>query len=204
MTTNYARLAEYRHIVAEMYATVRANPDPQVAWESWHTAKNRLYKENPLSPIQDRESFDGLPFAPYNRAWRFDLAIDTDVPHEEFSGEVSEGILRYTRYGKVHFKAPTGEQASLSLYWLGGYGGGIFLPFRDKTGGDLSYGGGRYLIDTIKGADLGITPERIILDFNFAYHPSCYYSPEWACPLALPENHLPFRIPVGELTRPIE
>jgi hypothetical protein len=67
-----------------------------------------------------------------------------------------------------------------------------------KPGG--TYGGGRYLLDTIKGADLGPgrVPESLVLDFNFAYNPSCAYDPEWACPLAQPGNTTKVEIPVGE------
>ena len=66
---------------------------------------------------------------------------------------------------------------------------------------DGTYGGGRYLLDTIKGADLGqgAQPESLIIDFNFAYNPSCAYDPEWACPLAQAGNTVPVEIPVGEL-----
>ena len=58
---------------------------------------------------------------------------------------------------------------------------------------------GRYLLDTCKGADLGSTPDgRLILDFNFAYHPSCHYNPMWACPLAPPSNRLAIPVEAGE------
>jgi uncharacterized protein (DUF1684 family) len=88
----------------------------------------------------------------------------------------------------------------LSLFWISGYGGGVFVPFADATSRETTYGGGRYLLDTIKGADLGSTPEgEIILDFNFAYNPSCAYNPRWTCPLAPPENRLPFAVTAGEM-----
>jgi hypothetical protein len=87
----------------------------------------------------------------------------------------------------------------LTLYWIGGYGGGAFLPFLDATSGTKTYGGGRYLIDSIKSADLGADAAgRTILDFNFAYNPSCYYSPRWVCPLAPRANRLPRPITAGE------
>jgi hypothetical protein len=92
---------------------------------------------------------------------------------------------------------PTG-QGRLTLYWIMGYGGGVFLPFRDATCGHSTYGGGRYLLDTIKGADLGRAGTQIILDFNYAYHPSCTYHHRWVCPLAPMENRLTVPIPVGE------
>ena len=96
---------------------------------------------------------------------------------------------------------PSSSEITLTLFWIEGYGGGLFLPFGDRTNGTDTYGGGRYLYDTIKGADLGgegADAGRIVLDFNFAYNPSCAYSPRWVCPLAPPENRLPFRVSAGE------
>ena len=92
---------------------------------------------------------------------------------------------------------------SLELYWLDAYGGGVFLPFRDETSGRETYGPGRYLLDTVKGADLGGSGDRLVLDFNFAFNPSCAWDAAWACPLAPPANRLPLRIEGGELTPPV-
>ncbi|MEO0728760.1 MAG: DUF1684 domain-containing protein [Pseudomonadota bacterium] len=72
-------------------------------------------------------------------------------------------------------------------------------PLRDKTSGGETYGGGRYLLDTIKGADLGHTKTgALILDFNFSYHPSCCHSPDWLCPLSPADNHVLCEIRAGE------
>ena len=76
---------------------------------------------------------------------------------------------------------------------------GVFLPFRDATNGQTTYERGRYLLDTGKGADLGSRDDMVVLDFNFSYHPSCVYDPNWSCPLAPVENHLAIEIPVGEV-----
>ena len=65
-----------------------------------------------------------------------------------------------------------------------------------------SYGGGRYLLDTAKGADLGSDGERIVIDFNFMYHPSCRYDPRWVCPLAPAENTIDVPINAGERLAP--
>jgi uncharacterized protein (DUF1684 family) len=54
-------------------------------------------------------------------------------------------------------------------------------------------------MDTVKGSDLGSTPDdRLVLDFNFAYNPSCSYDPRWSCPLAPPANRLSVEIRAGE------
>ena len=42
------------------------------------------------------------------------------------------------------------------------------MPFRDSTSGRSTYGAGRYLLDTVKGADLGMEGDRLVLEFNFA------------------------------------
>jgi uncharacterized protein (DUF1684 family) len=95
------------------------------------------------------------------------------------------------------------EVGSLDVWRLTSYGGGLFVPVKDALKGTHggTYGGGRYLLDTIKGADLGSDPAAgtLVLDFNFAYNPSCAYDPAWACPLAPASNTVPVEIPVGEL-----
>jgi hypothetical protein len=106
--------------------------------------------------------------------------------------------IRFTRFGVASFELYE-RSLSLELYWLEGYGGGLFVPFADMSGGAETYGGGRYLLDTVKGADLGMDNGRLVLDFNFSYNPSCAYDPKWMCPLAPPQNRLPVSVRAGEL-----
>ena len=88
----------------------------------------------------------------------------------------------------------------LDAWWLDAYGGGLWVPVRDAGSGRQSYGGGRYLYDTVKGADLGTTGDgALVVDLNFLYAPSCAYDPRWSCPLAPEGNALPVVVPVGEL-----
>jgi uncharacterized protein (DUF1684 family) len=106
------------------------------------------------------------------------------------------------RFGVAAFELD-GRAATLALLWLDAYGGGVYLAFRDASSGVTTYGGGRYLLDTVKGADLGTAgdndnDDKLVLDFNFAYQPSCSYDPRWSCPLPPPENRLPFEIRAGE------
>jgi len=124
--------------------------------------------------------------------------VDDDVAEVSYAGEIGDdGRIAYKRFAQVMFRLPTGT-GTLGLFWILGYGGGVFLPFGDQTNGITTYGAGRYLVDTIKGADLGTTANEIVLDFNFAYHPSCAYDVRWVCPLAPPENKLPFPVNAGE------
>ncbi|TAL05581.1 MAG: DUF1684 domain-containing protein [Chloroflexota bacterium] len=107
--------------------------------------------------------------------------------------------MTFTWIGTVRVPLPGGPR-TLGLYWMAGYAGGLFLPFRDTTNGSATYGAGRYLLDTVKGADLGTAgaPDRLILDFNYSFQPSCAFDPRWSCPLAPPENRLPVAITAGE------
>lgn len=84
-----------------------------------------------------------------------------------------------SRVATAHF-AFEGQRARLLLYWIDVYGDGLFLCFRDASAPAETYGGGRYLVDTVKGADAIWSPERggarrLMLDFNYAYNPSCSY-----------------------------
>src|SRR5438552_542539 len=92
----------------------------------------------------------------------------------------TDGVVPFDRIGCAHVPGV----GDLDVWWLVSYGGGVFVPLKDGTAGSGSYGGGRYLLDTIKGADLGGVGQTLILDFNVAYNPSCAYDPAWACPLA--------------------
>jgi uncharacterized protein len=192
-------LTDWRREVSELYTQVRAGRDDRAAWELWRRTRDRLFAEHPQSPLDaDRRSaFGGLAYHRYDAAARVTAEI---VPAEpgELELQTSTGApYRFRRVGIARF-ALAGVDLGLPLYWLEGYGGGLFLPFADATSGRTTYGAGRYLIDTVKGADLGADDGRLVLDFNFAYNPSCAYDPKWTCPLAPPANRLPVEVRAGE------
>ncbi len=140
-----------------------------------------------------------LPFFPYDPAWRIEATIEIDEPVDLTAGHSGSDVTPMIRFGWVSLpESPDGAAVRLALYWLDVYGGGVFLPFRDATNGSATYGGGRYLLDTIKGADLGSVEDRVVLDFNFAYHPSCVHDIRWSCPLAPVENTIPIEVRAGE------
>lgn len=202
-TNDYLELLDYRRQVSILYTKVRelAGNDPVQAHSYWRLGRDKLFghhSQSALSPAQ-RGNFGGLRYYPYDPAYRFTVPVLLDARQENREIDTSwKGALSFHRFGEVEL--PFGK---LEVYWLAGYGGGVFLPFRDGTCGDTTYGGGRYLLDTVKGADLGSGPEgELILDFNFAYHPSCHYNPIWNCPLAPPPNRLKVRIEAGEMSYP--
>ncbi len=198
----------WRRAVADLYRRVRDCERPEGGWELWRAGRDALFARHPDSPLESPASadFTGLPYAPYDPAYRFWTRIQTDVEPSrlEIATEANQ-VVTMDRIGRVVL----GELGSLDVWWLAQYGGGLFLPMRDATAGRGTYGAGRYLLDTVKGADLGTggTGDRgsttaddamIVVDLNFAYHPSCAYSPRWVCPLAQDGNRLEVDVPVGE------
>jgi uncharacterized protein len=193
-------LLDWRRSISELYARVRASSDPEYAWRDWRETRDRLFARHPQSPIpeDERGSFAGLRYAQYDPSFRFIAGIEPARPERLEIATSTGETTSFTRFATARFDV-SGSAQALQLYWLEGYGGGLFLSFRDATSARESYGAGRYLFDSVKGADLGAGGDRIVLDFNFSYNPSCAYDPRWACPLAPPDNHLRAEIPVGEL-----
>jgi uncharacterized protein len=191
-------LLDWRRRVAAMYAEVRASADPTSAHETWCQRRDRLFAEHPDTPLlpEDRAGFTGLVVAPYDPAYRFEVPVDTDVAPQRLEvPTATDGVVPFERKGVVRL----GDLGSLDVWWLDSYGGGVFVPVKDALAGRETYGGGRYLLDTVKGADLGSTEDgRLVVDLNFAYNPSCAYDPAWVCPLAQPGNTLAVPLPVGE------
>jgi uncharacterized protein (DUF1684 family) len=197
-------LLDWRRRVHRLYAQVRAEPDPAAARELWRHGRDELLATHPDTPLlpEDRPGFTGVPVAPYDPALRFEVEPDPDVePHRLEVRTGSDGLVPFERVAVLRLPG-LGE---LDVWWLASYGGGVFVPVKDALAGRETYGGGRYLIDTVKGADLGgeIDPATgrgaLVVDLNFAYNPSCAYDPAWACPLAPPGNTLAAPVRAGEL-----
>jgi uncharacterized protein (DUF1684 family) len=186
-------LADWRERTARLYLS-------DLDLDGFRAGRDAMFAGHPQSPIPPpvRDGFGGLRYFPADpeavvdaelRPAEGELRIDTGGP---------DGVVRYRRVAAA--VTPWGP---LTLWWIEAYGGGLFLPFRDGTCGRESYGGGRYLTDTVKGTfGRGVTllpGGRVRLDFNYAYNPSCAYDDRWACPLAPRENWLDTAIRAGEM-----
>ena len=194
MTTAWEVL-DWRRRTLAAYADVRAEPDPARAHETWVARRDELLRGHPASPVpaDRRTSYAGADVAAYDPAYRFVLPVDTDVPAERRELPTgTDGVVPLDRVGRVALPG----LGRLDVWWLDTYGGGLFVPLRDAS--DDTYGGGRYVLDTVKGADLGGDPATLVVDLNFAYQPSCAYDETWACPLPGPGNTLDVPVPVGE------
>ena len=192
-------LLDWKRRVFALYAEVRASADPEAAWRFWRERRDELFRTHPQSPLpeEERVAFTRLDYFDYDPTFRVSAVLrDLDAPLLPIDAS-GGGTLTFRPFATASFELH-GEPHALELYWLEGYGGGVFLPFRDATSGSETYGGGRYILDTVKGADLGGGKDSLVLDFNFAYNPSCSYDPGWVCPLSPPANRLPLRIAAGE------
>ena len=196
-------LLDWKRRVLELYVGIRAADDPEPAWRRWRSVRDELFRSHPQSPIEPkrRSGFAGLAYFDYDPAYRVLADVRPAEPGTYEIESSGDATFSFTRFAVAEFEL-RGEALSLECYWLAGYGGGLFLSFRDGTSGRQTYGAGRYLLDTIKGSDLGMDQGRLILDFNFAYNPSCAYDPTWVCPLTTPANRLAARIEAGEQTPP--
>ena len=186
-------LLDWKRRIFALYAEVRASAEPEAAWRHWCEVRRELYRTHPQSP-----RIGGEPvYFPYDARLRFDASVQKAEPAMLDIAGSAGSVTRFRRFSVARF-----DGHELELYWLEAYGGGVFLPFRDGTSGRETYGAGRYLLDTVKGADLGGGGDTVVLDFNFAFNPSCAWNDEWACPLAPPANRLDVRIEAGERTPP--
>lgn len=214
-------LADWRRRVARLYADVRFlyQDDHIAAWQLWRAERETLFREHPQSPLlpADKATFRGRYWG-YDARFAFELEVQPDEPPSTASSTRSVasraaplpglalalpvsggGTMAFRRIGWLDTPFPEGVRR-LALYWMEGYAGGLFVPFRDATNGTETYGAGRYLLDAAKSADLGGDPLRrtLVCDFNFSYQPSCAFDPRWACPLAPPENRLDVAVRAGE------
>lgn len=195
-------LLDWRRRVADCYHRVRAADDPVDGWHDWARTRDELFATHPQSPLDDPAGFAGIPLFDHDPSWRLHGTFEpvASEPTVEDPLEVThsaDGTTPFVPLGTVHVSRD-GVDHVLEVLWLAGYGGGVFLPFRDATNGDETYGGGRYLLDTVKGADLGHAGDELVLDFNFSYHPSCVHSDRWSCPLSPPTNTLDVAVRAGE------
>ncbi len=193
-------LLDWRRRVADLYGEVRSTDDPRAAWKHWRATRDELFAGHPASPLPAgaRSAFGGLAMFDYDPDLRVAAEARPAAPEvvELVAGDGA--VYRATRFARACFEL-AGEPRELELQWLHGYAGGVFLSFTDQTSGQSTYGGGRYLLDTIKSADLGGAGDRLVLDFNFAYNPSCSYDPAWSCPLPSGRNRLACPVAAGEL-----
>jgi uncharacterized protein (DUF1684 family) len=158
-------------------------------------ARHEEFRNPQTSPLlpEDRVSFKGLGFFQIDSSYRVVAVIERLAGTDTFAmPSTGEKTRDYVTHGIAHFQLH-GQTLALSLYRQVRSGADFtFIPFKDLTCGNETYGGGRYL--DIHDA----TPDSIVIDFNLCYNPYCAYNPKYSCPIPPPANHLPVRIEAGE------
>lgn len=199
--SHYLQLVDWRRRVGDLY---RLRGDDAV--ERFRAGRDGLFRTHPQSPIPEdqRAGFTGLHYFDPDPAARVEAVLTPPAAPRETVIETGgdDGDITYRTAGILEFELG-GTSCRLTVFAMTTYGGGLFLPFRDATSGPETYGGGRYLFDTVKNTDglsleVSSDSDRVVIDFNFAYNPSCAYSPLWACPLAPRENWLDVPVRAGE------
>jgi len=154
--------------------------------------KDQFFQFDPHSPlsVEQKHTFTGLNYYPENPDLRFDVTLEPFEDRPVVQMQTSTGELReYIKYGQFHFEVE-GQPATLTVYTSDA--GDTFVPFTDATSARETYGAGRYLeLESLGG-------NRFRVDFNLAYNPWCAYSPDYSCPIPLPENRLEVPIRAGE------
>jgi uncharacterized protein (DUF1684 family) len=158
--------------------------------------KSQFFTEHPQSPIPpgEREEFPGLSHFPVDPDYRFVVELDEYDEKESITVETSDGKRReYLRWGS--FTVDIGDESvTIQAYKGDADEDRLWVPFRDATSGDATYGAGRY-IDLEPDHH---TDEGWVLDFNEAYNPTCAYVEGYSCPLPPAENWLAVPVEAGE------
>lgn len=166
------------------------------------TDKNEELKSKKTSPLLkvDRKAFHDLEYFPVDETWNIEAHY-----HRIYEGEVldfmtSKGsIKKFQKYGYFVF---THDEIHDTLYaykrvypdgYVPNYPPYLFIPFKDHTSGNETYGGGRY-IDT----KVFETDQVVMLDFNTCYSPYCAYGGGFSCPIPPEENFVNGRVEAGE------
>jgi len=148
-------------------------------------------EDSPLTPEQKR-SFEGLTNFPVNEELNLKIELHKNEHPEEVIILATKGDERkYLRFGYIEFTYE-GKDNRLTVFKPpeDDY---LFIPFKDKTSGIESYGGGRYI-------ELEPLPDGLYtLDFNLAYIPYCAYNDRFSCTLVPSENFLEIKIPAGQM-----
>ena len=192
-------MVDWRRRTSQLYARARAEVDPAAGHALWRAGRDEIFRHHPQSPLlpDDQIRTTGIEYWPYDPGVRFELPL-TPVRGEHLFdlSTSSKGTVTLRLLGRVQLPAPLDFQ--LDVWRLHQYGGGLFVPLCDGTAGTSTYIGGRHLLDTVKGADLGGSDATITIDLNFAYHPSSQYNPNWISPLAPPGNTTDVPVHAGE------
>ncbi len=149
-------------------------------------------QRSPLTPAV-RKQFKGLNYFPVDSTYRFEVQLAPITPPDSVRMVTNLGEIRtHAKIGTVALPFDRGTE-QLAVYHIEGEPRDlVWIPFTDSTNQASTYPAGRYIDATLK------PDSSLVVDFNKAYNPTCDYNPSYSCPLPPDQNHIPFRVPVGE------
>lgn len=153
------------------------------------------------SPFYGKEAeLKYLQFYKAKKKYRVECSFERTPKAASFDMATYSGkTKKFTKYGTLTFQL-NGKELQLAVYQnqmlrkMEKYKDYLFIPFKDLTNGETTYGGGRYF--DIKIGD--IKNDKLILDFNKCYNPYCAFSGGYNCPVPPSENHLEVAVEAGE------
>ncbi len=150
-------------LIALLFQWVLSEDTYLVDEAKWRTERNEMFKNSPESPIPDslRAQFDSLSWFPVSRSFRVTADFEANPKFERIQMPRSQSTPEtYIIAGWLRFKIGNVE-CKLTAYQPNPKDSKtLFVPFRDMTSGQGTYGGGRY-IDTRRADDkvpLGLQP----------------------------------------------
>ncbi|RLM54091.1 DUF1684 domain-containing protein [Halobellus sp. Atlit-31R] len=185
------------------------DPEDERAWmqaiEQNRDRKERYFRENQRSPIPPElrgEDFPGLDYYEADADYRYRLELERyDDPETVTVETTADGEQTYRRVGRFRF-AVDGAEVSLDAFQPTDGSDRLWVPFRDATSGDETYGAGRYI--DLEPAEDKLDDDTWVLDLNQAYNPTCAYNPMYECPLVPSSNWLDVPIEAGERDFPVD
>ncbi|MEY4384486.1 MAG: hypothetical protein RI995_2028 [Bacteroidota bacterium] len=174
----------------------KGNSSDSTAWVRWKKDKDESMKTGADSPILNKEAFNGLQYFSYNPNFVIKFNLKKAEKIQRIPIQMTDGTTEEVSYFGDIESVVAGQSIRLKLYQHDN--GELFLPFKDKTAPQETYGGGRYLDIPISS----LHDSGILINFNYAYNPFCAYNKNYACPVPPKENHLGIRVEAGEKLTP--
>ena len=190
-------------VLASLLAALTASCGSQPKEEDYtakiatiRAAKDESFKSDPDSPIPPDKKSALLPLAyfPIDETYAVPATLEPSSDRSRIEVPTSIGKIRQLeRIGALRFSLKGQSMRLTAFRDLESQDmNRLFVPFADLTSGTETYQAGRYM-------ELDPTPTGIyVVDFNVAYNPYCYYSPEYDCPFPPKENRLDVPIRAGE------
>ena len=172
-------------------------PEDRETWlralTRFRAEKDDFFATSSDSPLRGSEGVHPLRYFDPDPSFRFEAKLQRYSGPEAVMVATSKGTRQlFNRVGHFDLDLVTVPFRIRAYQSAERDDPSLFLPFRDGTSGNESYGAARYLDLEVEHDD------EYAVDFNYAYNPYCAYSENYVCPLPPAENWLKVPIRAGE------